>query len=244
MPTIKELADAEAERAEAENPDDETEADEAETDETDDDDQAETDEAEADGPDEPPSEQMMDRALSQIEQAGDEYVAHVRAIQHETPLGLVECPLCPVPGFVADQPMPDIDPLQRLAVLTVIGDAGQPVAPDHPTLHQCPKCEGWGLMTTGSRRPEFATQPCPMCGGNGYVDQAAEQAMIDARAASGLPADFDQVRPPAPTNSVVPTPTVTQGGHTFPVVLGGSLDQVGRMAGHPLWGQPAELGGL
>jgi hypothetical protein len=242
--TIKELADAEAERAEAETDDDDAEPDAEDGDaeaEPDDDDGDDDDDG---APAAPPSQQQLERAVDQIASAGDEYVAHVHAIQHEVNTGLVECPLCPVPGFVSELPMTEVDPMQRLAVLTVLGEAGTTAAPPHPTLHRCEACDGFGLMDTGSRREAFATQPCPQCGGNGYIDQQVLQAQVDARIGSGLPAGFDLTPPPAPTNNVVPTPTVTQGGHTFPVVLGGALDQFGRMAGHPLWGQPVEAGGL
>jgi hypothetical protein len=244
LPTIKELADAEADRAEAEDDDTEPDADpdaEPDTDDTDPDAEPEPDPA---AEPEPINELQLDRAMSDIEQAGDSYTEHVKAIQHETPLGLVECPLCPVPGFVSENPMPEIDPNQRAAVLWVMGEGQQREKTPHPNLHRCDACDGDGLLPTGSRRPEFAEQPCPKCGGNGYVDRVAEQAMADARLAAPLPPDFDQVPAPHPTNNAVPTPTVTQGGHTFPLVLGGAPDQLGRLPGHPLWGQPIQMGGL
>jgi len=244
MATPKQIADAEAERVEAEaDDDDDTEQD---TDvEPEGDDDTDPDAEPEPEPEQPiPTEAALERAVREVERAGDSYVEHVQAIQHEAELGLVECPLCPVPGFVPEMPMLDIPPDQRMAVLTVMGEGLGVTAPDHPTLHRCQGCDGWGLLTTGSRRTEFQTSPCPRCGGNGYMDDALLQAQADARLSSGLPPDADQL-PPAPAqNHAVPTPTVTQGGHTFPVVLGGALDQFGRMAGHPLWGQPIEAGGL
>jgi len=244
MPTIKQTADREADEAER-GDDEQLDPDEA----AGDDEQA--DEGEGDGeaepepaPPAPPSERAAERAFSQIEQAGDSYTEFVAEIQAETDLGLLQCPLCPVPGYVLAQPMTDVDPNQRLAVLTVLGEVSAEAPPPHPNLHRCTACDGHGLLPTGSRRAEFLTQPCPVCGGNGYLDQVAEQAMADARLQTGLPPEADQVPPPLAQNNVIPAATVTQGGHTFTLVLGGSPDQVGRLAGHPLWGQPYEAGGL
>lgn len=245
MPTIKELADAEAERAEAEHPDDDDQADAEREHEHDDDDQG--DAAKTAPPAEPdplPDQPSVDAAVRSVEQAADDYTAHVHAVQELTPLGLVECPLCPVAGFVPDVPQADVDPLRRQAVLAAMGDEVPPDKPHHPNYHRCDGCDGWGMLPTDSRRVEFAEEACPKCQGQGRVDRTVEEAQRIAQAAD-QPAGLGTIPVPAPTGPPMPGATlVTQGGYSFPYVPGGAPDQIGRLAGHPLWGQAAEAGGL
>ena len=244
-PSIIEMAQAEAEQAETEYPDTETEPvapnlpPEGEP--------APDPEPEPDpepAPVEPPSDVAAEKALERITKRGDTYVRDIMKIQAETPLGLVECPLCPIPGFVSEHPDPDVDPMQRLAVMTVLGEGLPPELHQHPNYRPCEDCGALGLMKTGSKRAGFEEEPCPKCGGHGRVDLTMERAQADARAGDNFPPVYGQAQTAAVGAANGSAPTITQGGHTFTMIPGGSPDPSGRLAGHPLWGLDPALGGF
>lgn len=157
---------------------------------------------------------------------------------------LVPCPLCVTPGFVLVSPPPDFDPMQRAAVMMAMGEDAPEVLKRHPDLYRCAKCDGWGDLDSGSRRDVTKRQQCPDCMGKGFRSHAEDKALETAQAPQpGLTAV-----PPLPqAPPMQPTPDsglITQGGHTFRVVPGGSPDPSGRLAGHPLWGYDVSLGGV
>jgi hypothetical protein len=179
---------------------------------------------------EAPSDAAAEKALATIDKGAE--------------LGLRECPLCPIPGFVPAEPDPDVSPQQRLAVLSLLGE-GMPVEySPADNLHACEKCAGLGFLATGSNRDGFRDVECPECQGKGYVNE-------DHRAALGIvrPPPTPGFPPPAPV-PYADQPTglhggpVIQGGHSFQLVPGGSPDQHGRLPGHPLWGQDVAAGGF
>jgi hypothetical protein len=192
----------------------------------------------------PPSEAAIDRAVKELDKASDAYVRKVTTIQARTPLGLIECPLCPVPGFVPDTPIGDVPPEQRLAVMSVLGE-GLPVEQRQSEhLRTCDTCDGLGMLATGSRRPGFAETMCEACQGNGFIDSRHERAALDVAPPPQVMAPPSGYPLPAPVLAS-PTPgQVTQGGYSFSPTPGGSADPYGRMPGHPLWGQPIDAGGI
>lgn len=240
--TISEIVEREAAEVEAET-ETETEGDTPETEgetegdgadvETDDD---RDDEPAA--PAAPPSDKAAERALASIERAGDTYTRKVQTIQSSTPLGLVECPLCPVPGFVLDVPPPDPDPNQVGVVLAYLGVERPPEYKPSPNYGPCPACDGEGFVATSSKRAGYTDVECADCMGRGYVDRRQEREM------QGLHSPEGQIVTP-PTGFVLPTinthpaaASITQGGYEFVPIPGGAPDQFGRLAGHPLWGSP------
>lgn len=196
-------------------------------------------------PPEPPSEKMIERALTMIEKAGDAYTRKVQTIQETTPLGLSECPLCPVPGFVSELPPPEgFQPEQVAAVMHYLGLQGPHSYRQAPHLDTCPDCDGEGFWSTGSKRDGYKDVSCDTCMGNGFVDQRHALAMRDA--AAGIAPYVSPPMFPAtnPKNNGEPIGKVFQGGIEFSLIPGGSPDQYGRLAGNPLWGQPREAGGI
>ena len=157
---------------------------------------------------------------------------------------MTDCPLCLNHGYVPTQPDPDFDPMQRLAVLTSMGEGAPVELAFHPDFYRCELCDGWGELSTHSRRDVMNHEQCPDCGGRGSRSKAQDHALAGVQLPYTPPA---VVLPPlgsAPTNGAPPTATITQGGHTFTGLPGAAPDQLGRMAGHPLWGFPAESGGI
>lgn len=196
-------------------------------------------------PPQAPSDKAAERAITAIERAGDTYSRKVQSIQATTDLGLVECPLCPVPGFVSEMAPPDgFDPQQVAVVLAYLGIDGPQEYRRSPHLTTCPDCDGLGFWSTGSKRDGKRDVMCDTCMGNGYVDRRQEQAMRDVGAA---PANGYGAYPPTSPNPGAPPAQpgmVWQGGYEFAPAPGGSPDPWGRLAGHPLWGAPIEQGGV
>jgi hypothetical protein len=242
--TIVEMARREAEEAEREafeRMEVDAEAD-AET-------EADAEEAPYLGPEsdvdpEPPSDKAIERALTMIEKAGDAYVKKVTTIQARTDLGLVECPLCPVPGFVSDPAPPEFDPAQLDAVRNYLGLDAPPAYQANQNYSACATCDGWGMVATGSKRPGYTDAECPDCLGKGYRDTRFDQALADTRSPLA-PGAFPPpaFMPPDQPTGLKPS-RIFQGGIEFELIPGGAPDQHGRLAGHPMWGMPIEQGGL
>lgn len=191
-------------------------------------------EADQPEPREPASDAVIEQIGKQLDKEADRHTKAVVRIMGESMGDLVPCPLCITPGFVTVVPPADFDPLQRLAVLAALGEDAPPELRPHPNRRRCETCDGWGDLTTGSRKNTTAVDGCPTCMGNGWIDAAAEQAMRDTAL-------------PAVTPTAAPAPSVgqvTQGGYSFQLVPGGSSDAAGRLPGHPLWGLPPETGGM
>lgn len=243
MSHITEVAEREAREAEAETAGDlAVEPDEVEAER-----EAEREreqEAEQETQREPASDVAMEQIGRALDKEGDRHTKAVARIMGDQMGDLVICPLCVTPGFVLVEPPSDFDPMQRLAVLQAMGEGAPPQLQHHPQLYRCETCDGWGDLETGSRKDTTAREGCPDCSGKGYRDRVQDQAMQDARgpsAAAGMPL---ALVPPPPGAQLGTGPTVTQGGYSFPLLPGAAPDAIGRIAGHPLWGTPAETGGL
>lgn len=245
MSDVTELARREAEAAEREGFERMTQAAEPDASEPSEGEPVEDEAAEEqEAPTEPPSDVAAERALKAIDRAGDAYTRKVQAIQRETPLGLVECPLCPVPGFVSELSPTEPDPSVVEVVSEYLGLGGTPKLRPHAYFETCPTCDGQGAVATGSKRAGFLDEPCPDCTGRGYIDtrQRNELERMAANGATGAAT----LPPPTYTHPSGEwgQSTITQGGFTFVSPPGGAADQFGRLPGHPLYGQPFEAGGL
>lgn len=202
------------------------------------------DDTEQESAPEPPSDAAAERALKQVEKAGDAYTRKVETIQRDTPLGLVECPLCPIPGFVLDPAPPEFDPGQVAVVTDYLGLTGEQSYPPSTHLTTCPTCAGFGFLATGSKRPGHTDVTCDDCMGNGYIDGRQQLVPPNALHSPEGVLTAPPYRPYPSANAAAAPASVTQGGHVFPLIQGGAPDQIGRLAGHPLWGMPAEAGGV
>lgn len=243
MSTATELAEREAMAADAAAADDDVDEDEAER--AAELERVEEAEQEAEQTErEPASDMAMERIGRDLDREADRHTRAVAKIMGEQMGDLVPCPLCITPGFVTVEPPRDFDPMQRQAVLMSMGDGAAPTLNQHPKLYLCETCDGWGDLTTGSRKETTRTEGCPDCGGKGYRDRDMDQAMSDARGPVAVP-DLPAYPPPSAVGSPPGSlPTVTQGGYSFPLLAGAAPDASGRLAGHPLWGSPVEAGGF
>lgn len=240
-PSIMEQVEAEAQAAEAEFP--EHAAPDEVTPEPEPDPSTEP-EPEPEPAPEQPSDKAMEAIGKKLDAESDRHKRRVAEIMGDQMGDLAPCPLCLIDGFVMSEAPPEFDPMQRLAVLTAMGDVAPPKLKQHPNLFECQLCDGQGDLLTGSKRSTAQLAECPDCGGKGFRDKTMMQAQQDARGYSPQP---PVVIPPPNygANGQGPTqPTVTQGIYTFPLIQGGAPDPLGRLAGHPLWGQDESMGGL
>lgn len=118
---------------------------------------------------------------------------------------LVPCPLCsqgsPTLGYIFPElPEPE-NSMRRAYVEQALG--GEPEAEylDSPTKHKCDRCNGYGMLRTGSHVPNQDKLPCDGCDGNGW-----KQDIFVPDAQHSTHVDFTQ--PNAATNgNTAETPT-------------------------------------
>lgn len=210
MSRATEIAEREAAEAEAENPD----AEPAEPIEPDDDEEDEAEEAE-----EAPSEPSSLSQVENIDKAlGAERKRHAKALAKA--LGdqwehFAMCPLCQVDGYAMPYGPGEIEPSQRDAIMTVMGEGGPGHVREHPTKVRCDFCDGWGKLYTGSRDAAYEYDACIKCGSSGTMDKTVAERPLQA----------------------VPAPTVYPWDETPPApVVSPNVDRWGRNMGHPDFG--------
>lgn len=131
------------------------------------------------------------------------------------------CPLCEGYGMILPElPEPE-NTARRVAVSMALGGDGEPEYREAPDREQCPDCDGWGEVLTGSRRRENQTGQCFRCNGTGFISKQGEIKPLFTPAPAPAPAQpFGNGTPAAP-------PT----------------DSWGRPIGHPHFGTPpAQVG--
>lgn len=164
------------------------------------------------------SEQDAETAQDQLARATADYKATVAEIMGDDFAGLVESPLDWIPGYLWNPAMVPVDEDTARATLELL-NGDQP--PQDDTTRRCPRCNGWGVLMTGSRADGKITRICARCEGGGWV------ANVDDELAARRVDEPAETTPPA-----LPAPPTT-----------GLPDAWGRPAGHPHWGiTPAEVG--
>lgn len=216
MSAATDLANEEADRVEAElGPDEELEPEgEPESEEE--------PEAEAAPEAEPSSPAAVEQSFKELAASEKSHRTRVARIMGQD-FGDVElCPLCATftAGFVLPYAALTADEGLKAAVRRLNGDAPQAELQPAKDSEQCPDCDGWGDVLTGSKADRAKTGPCIRCNGKGFVAKvyirAAEAPQAEPYPGSGDP----PVNPPP----------------------GGNPDGYGRPAGHRHWGvDPATL---
>lgn len=216
MSAATDLANEEADRVEAElGPDEELSAD----DETATDAESE-EEADPEAEAAPVADPM--EGIKKLQASEKAHRTRVQTIMGADFAEAIPCPLCSIftAGFFLHGDGLQLPPEVKDAIRQAIGDAAAPELQPAKDSEQCPDCDGWGDVLTGSKADRAKTGPCIRCNGKGYVAKVYIRA-AEAPQAEPYPGSAD---PP-----VNPPP-------------GGNPDGYGRPAGHRHWGvDPATL---
>jgi hypothetical protein len=215
--SIKERAQAEADEAEAENPDEEN----PEPIEGDEEQEAEEQEApqEPAGTPEPSTEAQVKAMNKAIEKESERHAKALQKALGDMWQDFTECPLCQLDGYAMPFPPGGLEPQQRDAILTIMGESEGAGLKQHPDLEMCEYCDGWGKLRTGSRTDHGATEACMKCNAMGYRLKDAPEEANGSNGSSAPPA----WSPPS-------TDTWTA-----------NIDSWGRPFGHPDFGQNPAL---
>jgi hypothetical protein len=96
----------------------------------------------------------------------------------------------------------------------------------HPTLVTCRTCDGFGVLATPSKNPQYATEPCIKCSGRGSVEGATYAQLVPPNA----PQPFAGAPMPPPQPQ-------------WDQARGIWLDQFGAPIGHPSGTYAASING-
>lgn len=173
MSRLTELANEEAERVEGETPEPTPEVETPDVpDETP---EVETpDEDETPAPVAPPVENLSDaeiqKRFDKAGRAGEAYLKRVSDILGPTLMAdLVQSPLDTIPGFVLTAGGEVIDGDAIDATKDLLGLNAGPDYATNPDTHTCERCNGWGDVLTGAKRPGNELVKCAACNGFGYT---------------------------------------------------------------------------
>lgn len=202
----------------AEHVDDETVEDETTDDDTTEDeetaeDEETTDEEAVEPEAAAPSEKEIERGYAKLDAEATRHANRVSEIMGDAAQALQPCPLCApsIPGFRWPEE-PDED--TKTAVRAALGDLPEQNYKTTDDARICERCDGLGLVLTGSHRPEHKTKPCAGCNGAGWV----------------------QVAGPTPTPAIETHPPVAAPPVTPSTEPAPAEDPWGRKVGDPLYG--------
>lgn len=136
--------------------------------------------------------------IAQLQEALDAHHRDVAAIMGPFVEGWQTCPHCD--GIGLGEPEPEVK--------------------ENENFRECPVCNGYAKVKTGSRDPQFALAPCPGCGGRGFQQRTDRQ---DPNVAQPV------VPPP-----VSPLPA--------PAAVDGAVNGNGDQGADEAWGTPAWMG--
>ena len=182
-------------------PDDETQEAEAEHGESHD--QEPEPEPEAHGP----TQEEWEERFKKAEKSFKTYTAAVTRYWEEDAVHLMPFPLdagAPA-GFIDVRNKGRVDDEIKAAALTFLGfdqESGMK-ADTHSTT--CTYCDGWGLVTTGSKVPNNDVRSCLDCKGLGYVP---DEAALSVTFGNGVKADTSETHSLVPAATGVESPEV------------------------------------
>lgn len=134
-------------------------------------------------------EEPTEAMIAELTAACDEHADHVRAIMGSFVEGWVGCEACNGIGLAIPVPA---GPQLSLA----------------PKTQVCSVCNGFGELSTGSKRQGYTVISCTNCNGQGWVGQGnmppTEAARLAAEAVGAPPALAVVPAPPAPPSSTDP----------------------------------------
>ena len=122
-------------------------------------------------PEQPASDVYWESRFKKAESAFKTYSNRISVIWEDDAVNLVPFGLSPSapPGFIDPRDAGHIDDVTKRTVLEFVGIASEVSYKEDGDVRQCPRCEGLGKTSTGSRVPGKETRQCPSCLGYGFA---------------------------------------------------------------------------
>lgn len=174
--------------------------------------EAEAEQNESPAPEEPPeahgpTPEQWEKRFQTAERRFKTYTDAVTKAWEEDALNLVPFNIDPgaPPGFIDMRNKGHVDDETKAAALGFLGfDTEQGMNADtHSTT--CTFCDGWGLVTTGSKVPNQDTRQCLDCKGLGYVPKGEPVSVVTG---NGFDADSVETGQRVPAAVGVESPEV------------------------------------
>lgn len=117
------------------------------------------------------TEREMEEKFKKLGKAADTWIAKVPALLGDDAQAFVRCELClpDVPGFHLPPEMMEASSDEHARLIEVLRTPSSPEYVQSSAFRTCGECEGWGMVTTGSKVPGKERATCATCKGYGYV---------------------------------------------------------------------------
>lgn len=156
-----------------------------------------------------PTQKEIDAKTSKLEKASTTYLKKVTEILGDDLADFVMTPLS-LPflyGFVFNPSNVPLDEEIVNATKALIGDPVPPPLVQARDARECPACEGWGRVLTGSKLHPYNVETCNECKGRGWVGERANVSPAQAAGLHSVAAPQDgEPREPAPDEDAWGTP--------------------------------------
>lgn len=163
------------------------------------------------------SEQAFEKAARRLDGAVKRYRAQVAEFMEASSQPLIESKLdldfCP--GYIFHPQAVPLTDEQEAFARAILGEEIEPNFPQDPHRSECPTCEGWGQVKTGSKVARQNVVKCERCNGHGFLR--------DGQAPAEVPVPSNG---PVESANVVLTPEEESGE-----------DAWGTPRSHPDWGK-------
>jgi hypothetical protein len=154
-----------------------------------------------------PTQEEMEKRFAAVERRFKTYTDAVSKIWEEDALHLLPFQVDPgaPPGFIDLRNKGRVDDETKTAALAFLGFDQESGMNADPHSHTCEVCEGWGLVTTGSKVPNNDTRICIDCKGLGYVP---DSLALQVEFGNGVKASSPETMQLVPAATGVESPEV------------------------------------
>jgi hypothetical protein len=126
------------------------------------------------------SEHEFERAAKKLEGAVKRYRAQVAEFMEVSDQPLIESKLdldfCP--GYIFHPQAVPLTEEQEAFARVILGEPIEPSFPQDPHRSECPTCEGWGQVKTGSKVAQQNVVRCDRCNGHGFLRDGQAPAEV------------------------------------------------------------------
>lgn len=154
-----------------------------------------------------PTQEEWEARFTYADRTFATYAKKIEAKWAEDAVHLVRFNLDPAapPGYLDMRNKGHVEDDTKAAALGFLGFDGESGMKADPHSETCKVCDGWGLVTTGSKVPNNDTRQCLDCRGLGYVP---EDAPVPTFTGNGFDAENVEQRQLVPNATGVESPEV------------------------------------